>query len=496
MKLNVLCAALLAALPAAVSAWRVETRHGDYTGPNDKFSGCIDAEFVGPIKVSDLHPSCFFIAFSELNCQGEIESYITENKETEAGPSQSFSEDNENVTGEDLGLVTVCTWFASNRRTSREADTDRISDLIGTIVRRYASRRCQPTPLPGHPTIFPESHVSVIVATIDVSHELIATFQTMIANHPKEILIVTTAAQMAHGIQYASGEIIVLADDDVFWPSACLRYLLAVFEQYPTVGGVSSLQKAHGLESCQSGIVTMWEAFMARRLDERNVRISSSTYLDGCVNILSGRTTAYRSVILKEETFLHAFTNEYWLFGRYYQVPGDDQFITRWLLNHDWNSHIQTAPQALISTASLKNYRHIYQILRWTRNTKRSNIKRLFTSRRMWKFPYLSYTTILSVFHPILDIWKLSAIVRILSADSATTQLGPMSCPTKYLALLGIWFPRFIEHLLYGLQHPWWLRHIWAQMLKDLLQAIVLTPYAVATLHNGSWGSRDIEVFA
>ncbi|GKZ31013.1 hypothetical protein AbraIFM66950_010933 [Aspergillus brasiliensis] len=263
--------------------------------------------------------------------------------------------------------------------------------------------------------------VSVIIPTIGAPAELVPRLHAMLDNHPKEIIIVTTGAligelkavlqqyiprdqshkihaldiplpnkrnQLTRGIQAAAGEIIVLADDDVYWPRDLLEQVLAVFEWEPKVGGVTTLEAAHGLIGRSPDTITMWEAFESRRLSARNIDIAASSWLDGSQTVLTGRTAAYRACILKDPDYLFAFTNEY-LFGRYRMHCGDDQFTTRWLLNHGWDTRIQTG--AMIYCEALSDSRHVKQILRWARNGKISSLKRFFGSKRMWKRLVIPY---------------------------------------------------------------------------------------------------------
>lgn len=107
--------------------------------------------------------------------------------------------------------------------------------------------RMKPIAVPENPQMRSDC-VSVIIPTIGAPVDLIPRLHAMLDNHPREIIIVTTAAligelkevlqqfilteqmrkiqvldiplpnkrnQLARGIQVATGEIIVLADDDV-----------------------------------------------------------------------------------------------------------------------------------------------------------------------------------------------------------------------------------------------------------------------------------------
>ena len=132
--------------------------------------------------------------------------------------------------------------------------------------------------------------------------------------------------QIAHGIRQAKGSILALADDDAFWPSTLLPYLLACFE-VAEVGGVGTRQWAHLSPDAE---LSLWQYLASHRLKRRNINISASNYIDGGVMCLSGRTVGYRAEILKDEAFLSSFTNDYWR-GTYLLDSGDDTFITRWL---------------------------------------------------------------------------------------------------------------------------------------------------------------------
>ena len=75
--------------------------------------------------------------------------------------------------------------------------------------------------------------------------------------------------------------------------------------------------------------MTIWEILAAYRISMRNIEIVSTTYIDGGVCCLSGRTAAYRTAILRDPDFQWKFTHEFWR-GKYHQHSGDDKFLTRW----------------------------------------------------------------------------------------------------------------------------------------------------------------------
>lgn len=258
----------------------------------------------------------------------------------------------------------------------------------------------------------------MVVPTIDFTHQIVASIKTLLCNRPKEIFLVTTTAlynglvdlledslsvsenakiqvmhlacankrrQLAEGIRYATGRLIVVADDDVFWSPTVLAYLLAGFETNPSVGGVGSFQVVRGSRDLQmAATFSVWEALAARRLFVLNRGKAAHSYMDNGVMCLSGRTACYRASILQNADFLHAFTDEYWL-GRYLLNSGDDQFLTTWLLHYGWQIRIQSAPEAEVETTALRSAVFLRQLLRWKRGSQRSAIKRLLFSPRLWR---------------------------------------------------------------------------------------------------------------
>ncbi|KAH9250575.1 hypothetical protein BASA81_011620 [Batrachochytrium salamandrivorans] len=95
--------------------------------------------------------------------------------------------------------------------------------------------------------------------------------------------------------------------------------------------------------------MTIWEILAAYRITMRNIEVTSSTYIDGGVCCLSGRTAAYRTAILRDPQFQQEFTHEFWR-GKYHQHSGDDKILTRWLHSHSWKTFIQCCPEAELAS--------------------------------------------------------------------------------------------------------------------------------------------------
>lgn len=284
------------------------------------------------------------------------------------------------------------------------------------IIRLSASFAYKPVPLPENPTYVASEDVTIIVPTIDAGEEFKEAAHSWLVGKPKEIIIITEEKmrgplqeladsvdperirvltvpyankrlQMSHGIKNTTTDIIVFADDDAIWPPTLLPYVLACFEDQK-VGGVGTSQRVQSVGKR----MTVWEVLAAFRLTIRNIEISASTHIDGGVCCLSGRTAAYRTIILKDPEFLHGFTHDYWL-GKYQLNSGDDKFLTRWMVSHGWTTYIQCCKEAEILSTMKPNWRFLKQVLRWTRNTWRSDLRSLFMERHIWTaHPYVAYT--------------------------------------------------------------------------------------------------------
>ena len=297
------------------------------------------------------------------------------------------------------------------------------------LIRIAASYAYRPIPLPENPTYIASEDVTIIVPTIDAGEEFKEAAHSWLAGKPKEILIITEEKmlgplqelanavdperirvltvpyankrlQMSHGIKNTTTDIIVFADDDAIWPPTLLPYVLACFEDQK-VGGVGTSQRVKAV----GDRMTVWEVLAAFRLTIRNIEISSSTHIDGGLPCLSGRTAAYRTVILKDPEFLHGFTHDYWL-DKYQLNSGDDKFLTRWMVSHGWSTYVQCCKEAELLSTMKPNWRFLKQVLRWTRNTWRSDMRSLFMERDIWTIhPYVAYTMVDFLFSSIRSLY-------------------------------------------------------------------------------------------
>ncbi|KAJ2903098.1 glycosyltransferase family 2 [Zalerion maritima] len=220
-------------------------------------------------------------------------------------------------------------------------------------------------PLPLKPT-YDSKHVTVIIPTIhNAFEELRPSLLSILACDPYELILVTTAEkqenlkevvktlgypnirvlytgmankrlQVCAALPTVKTRITVMADDDVTWQPAMLPWLLAPFED-KKMGGVGTCQRVKRVFN------DSWEARIfnwlgAAYIERRNFEISATHNIDGGTSCMSGRTGAYRSEILNNGEFLQNFQTERW--GKYTMNADDDNFVTRWLVNHQWKTWV------------------------------------------------------------------------------------------------------------------------------------------------------------
>ena len=301
------------------------------------------------------------------------------------------------------------------------------------VINLWSFWTFKPIPLPAEPRLTSDD-VTVILPSLDgEGEELERTIASILKNQPKELILVTidenlpklhntinkTPAgaqgklpircmsvkqankrrQMARAIPEVTTLITVFADDDVDWPRQTLNYLLAPMED-DSFGGVVTCQRLRRAENPNFS-QRIYNFLGALYLERRNFDCAATSHIDGGVPCLSGRTCAYRSEIIKDPAFTSGFTDEKWWFGQYQLNADDDNFITRWLVNHDWHIYMQYHPDCEVQTTLEDNSKFLKQCLRWARSNWRSNLSSLCAERKIWyKQPWSTYAVHLTTLSP------------------------------------------------------------------------------------------------
>ncbi len=222
----------------------------------------------------------------------------------------------------------------------------------------------------------------LLVTTSDKHEKLLSFAKTLEVSNIRifYVPIANKRIQVCEAIPKVKTSFIIMADDDVTWPSTILPWLLAPFED-AKIGGVGPCQRVKRLGKASfSALQFNWLG--AAYIERRNFEISATHGIDGGTSCMSGRTCAFRSEILQNPLFLDGFKTERW--GRYQLNADDDNLVTRWLVSKGWKTWIQYNPQCEIETTLENDYKFLYQCSRWARSNWRSNDTSLCTERHVW----------------------------------------------------------------------------------------------------------------
>ncbi|CAO1601872.1 hypothetical protein XANCAGTX0491_005510 [Xanthoria calcicola] len=262
-------------------------------------------------------------------------------------------------------------------------------------------------PLPATPS-YSNADVTVVISTLADSEDFRRCLLTISACRPAAIIVVTPGKrtkyvrqlchelglhhvqtigtqkankrlQMIEGLKAVGTAITVFADDDVIWAPTLLTYLLAPFEDHKigAAGGLQTLErKLH--PNC-------WDFLGAIYLERRKFELAATNTIDGGVGCLSGRTFAIRTGIIQNEQFCNEFREERWLASLPLVAADDDNFVTRYLVNHGWGIAVQLIKEAELTTTLENNPKFLAQCVRWRRTTWRSNFTSLFVDRLVWR---------------------------------------------------------------------------------------------------------------
>ncbi len=76
-------------------------------------------------------------------------------------------------------------------------------------------------------------------------------------------------------------------------------------------------------------------------LTRHNFEIRATNAADGGVFVVSGRALLVRANVVKDKEFLGRYMNKRFFCGLFGPLaPDDDNFVTRWVMQHGWNIKI------------------------------------------------------------------------------------------------------------------------------------------------------------
>ncbi|KAL2757087.1 glycosyltransferase family 2 protein [Sodiomyces alcalophilus JCM 7366] len=369
-------------------------------------------------------------------------------------------------------------------------------------------------PIAAKPTFTPDD-VTVIIPTIhNVFEELRPSLESILACKPYALLLVTTADKHSaleklastlphHNVQVLSTpiankrlqvcealpkvttKITIMADDDVTWPSTLLPWILAPFED-PKMGGVGTCQRVKRVrEGSLSTRVFNWLG--AAYIERRNFEISATHNLDGGTSCMSGRTGAYRSEILSSHDFLEGFKTEKW--GPFILNADDDNFVTRWLVSHQWKTWIQYEPECEVETTLENSTKFLYQCSRWARSNWRSNWTSLFTERYvLTQQPWCTYALHIATFTSLAFLFDPLIMVALWKGTAGwDPQIRTAAFWTHFVFVFA--FTKVVKLMGLFKRHPSDIVFLPVSILFGYFHGLIKL-YALCTLKTTSWGSR------
>jgi hypothetical protein len=364
---------------------------------------------------------------------------------------------------------------------------------------------------------FKTSDVTLIIPTIDTDEEAMhEAMRSWVLNEPKEIIIVTVGdhtqkelqriaatsiaaditrvlrvqgkankrTQLVLGIKESTSSLVCFTDDDAIWNANFLRWLLVPFND-PRMGGTGSNQIMRPNDLTRPP--TVFERIADMRLSGRMLEAAASTFYDGSVSCLSGRTALYHKRILTD-SFNQEFTEEMWR-GKHKLISGDDKFMTRWIVSHNWNMSMQVSPECTLATTFKADGKFFMQILRWTRNTWRSDTKSLIIERDVWyRYPIqaiLMCDRMISPFTLMSGPFLFALSLFLTRTFSSGRDIITAFC----IYILWILSSRTLRVLPHFYRCPEDISYLMYFILYQYYFAL-LKVYALFTLHITAWGSR------
>ncbi|USP82428.1 glycosyltransferase family 2 protein [Curvularia clavata] len=321
--------------------------------------------------------------------------------------------------------------------------------------------------------------------------------------------------QTVQGIKMADTPIVVMVDDSAVWGPKFLETTLPAFrdEKVGFVGTRKWVERLPlpeddpNLSQYQNFAAKyragFWNTIGALYLVRHNFEVRASNTADGGVFCVSGRTSLILTKIIKDEEFINKFLNEYiWAISSLGMEgvgplkADDDNFITRWVINHGMDVKIQYCEDATMTTqlGRIDQFKFIDQCIRWSRTTMRQNPMALFVDQTMWwKWPisvwmvYFPWLYNAALFWDILAIWTFTTTAFFRESAVQYRWLG--------LLILVIWMSKLTKTVAWFLPRQnqsdffWYFFPIPAYPLFVYGHSL-LKIYTVATFWVNDWSGR------
>lgn len=351
---------------------------------------------------------------------------------------------------------------------------------------------------------FTKADVTAIIPVYQPPPTFVNTIETLVANGTPKILVVADItchnkirelvapykevevvieklpgkrAAMATGLKLVKTKLTCFVDDDVQWCDTFLEYLLHPFNNNEKIAGVGCEHRARYDKWYDIQMI-----LVDIRLSVRMLELFATSVVDNGASCISGRTACYRTEWIQEDEFYEKFLNEKF-FGMQV-VSGDDKFLTRYVMNKGGKIWHQGGNKCYLTTSFERGSRFFKQLLRWSRNTWRSDFTCLFIERKVWRNnPFTAIVLLDKIITPFFLVYGLFyvPIIAFLRRD--------------WILVVGwvIWltFSRFVRVCYYFVRHPLHVVLIPVFIVFQYIQAIIRI-YALLTLYERGWGTRTI----
>jgi hypothetical protein len=317
--------------------------------------------------------------------------------------------------------------------------------------------------------------------------------------------------QVVHAFKNVESEILVMVDDTAIWHPRFLASTLPAFAS-DKVGFVGTRKWVKRLPRARDPSATFtlglwmqyvtgfWNTVGALYLVRHNFEIRATNAADGGVFCVSGRSSLIRTNIVKNTLFTEAFLNEYVLrFSD--RFPGwgpvtadDDNFMTRWVINHGWDVKVQSSKEAPMTT-TLGTYPLKFpdQCKRWSRSTFRQNPIAILIDRTVWvKWPLTLWTTYFPWLYNAALFWDGLAVYVLMHTDLYAQSAHRTAMLCGLVAF--IWTTKLVKTI------PWF----WAYPMDFLLYFVIpayplfaywhslLKVYTAFTFWDLAWSGRKL----
>ncbi|KAK3209261.1 hypothetical protein GRF29_69g1241325 [Pseudopithomyces chartarum] len=272
-----------------------------------------------------------------------------------------------------------------------------------------------------------------------------------------------------------SNPVIAMVDDSAIWPSGFLTATLPAFtdEKVGLVGTrkwVKRLPRPTYNQALPwyrnfwnyytSGF---WNTIGAVYLLRHNFEARATNAADGGIFTVSGRTAFILTSIVKDPSFEEEFLNERLFTGWMPWMPegigplkpDDDNFLTRWVINHGYDVKFQYSEEATITTAlgTVGASKFLPQCLRWSRTTMRQNPIALFHDRTIWwKWPITVWTSYLPWVYNAALFWDPLMVYSLTSTEYYKN--SERSGTLLICSIAVIWATKLIKTSPWFLEHP------------------------------------------